>query len=123
MAEVITPYETLEAFLVANPASNHSSYVLTPPPALFSIGVYVSDAILEPVPGGLSVSVADAVLEPVGGTGPQLAFGVPSLSFASTAVGANINLTVTISNPGTADLVISSLIPTGDFTVATIVED
>ena len=30
---------------------------------------------------------------------------------------------VAVSNPGTADLVISSLIPTGDFTVATIVED
>lgn len=120
MSEVIKPYQSMSDFLIANPRSNHSSRVLSKA-IIAVISAWVNDAYLQDIPG-ISAAVADAILQTVGGTiGPALTFGATSLSFTSTNVGSNTSLTVTISNPGTADLVITSLIPTGDFAVATIV--
>ena len=121
------PLQTFAEFLLASPSREHSSRVYRQvvrdyAPAIMALAASVADAFLQPVPG-LAASVADAIVQAVTGSiGPALTFGSTSLAFAATTIGSNTSMTVTISNPGTADLVITSLIPTGDFAVATITE-
>ena len=127
MTAMLKPSQTLAEFLIASPSRGHSSRVYRPvirdyAPAILALAASVADAFLQPVPG-LAASVADAIVQAVTGSiGPALTFGSTSLAFAATTIGSNTSMTVTISNPGTADLVITSLIPTGDFAVATITE-
>jgi hypothetical protein len=129
----VKPFQTLAAFLTQHPMRQHSSRVLSKyfPVITDSVAAYVADAFLRDVgmaasvadaflrDAGISVSVANATIQDVP-TGPVIGLSGISLSFASTAVGGTRDLTIVITNDGSADLIITSLTPTGDFAVASI---
>jgi hypothetical protein len=124
----IRPYQSFYEFCRQYPDRQHSSRTMSLPclaqvivsAAVATIQASVADAIIQDV-AGVSASVADALIQTVStGSSSTLAFGATSLVFSSTTVGSNTDMTVTISNPGTADLVINSIVPTGDFSVSSI---
>lgn len=124
----INPYISEAAFLAVYPVANHSSRVFMAPrktypdPTGESIALSVADAFLRDVTGTIiDVSVSSGTIRDVStSSSPEIGLNTTTLSFSSTVIGSTSDLTLTISNTGTADLVISSITPTGDFSVVSI---
>lgn len=122
----VKPFQTLEAFLASNPQRNHSSrvfsrFIPTDGGIVTSIAVSVADAFLRDVGISilLSATVADATLRDVA-DGPAIGVGVTSLAFTATEIGSTSDRTVVITNNGSSDLVITSLTPSGDFSIISV---
>ena len=124
------PYVAIEEFSSVYLTGNHSSRVfgevlITYTPVA-SVSAYVADAYLQTISSGSSVSpvsasVADATLETVVAS-PILTFSIGSLTYSGVAIGSSGEMSFTITNTGDAGLTITSVTPSGDFTVASITE-
>lgn len=127
----IQPYVSFAAYSAAYPMQHHSSRVFTlvikeyPETGPESIALSVADAFLrDVVDTTISVSVSDATLRDVVTTPhPILTLGASSITFPSTMVGSISEMILIIANTGDADLDLTSITPTGDFSVVSIMAD
>lgn len=113
----IMPYVALTTFTLLNPVLNSSSRVyarelyvpgLDPDPVTY-VTVTISDAVLSYF--DVIVPPPDPVLAPIA------SFSASSLIFGTVPDGSVGDLILTITNTGTAPLIITGATATGDFSV------
>lgn len=115
----ILAFVPFATFLQLNPLKNHSSRVIIPN---LIFGLSVADAFLQTISGtSLDISVSDGTLETI--SSATLELSGTTLTFTSLAVGSTFDMTFTVTNSGTVDLILSSLTATGDFSVTYIARD